>query len=651
MPPIFFIGDHFVYREGVVLENFLTISLIGSVMIFVIILMRAVLHNRVHRTVFLLLWLLAAVRLAIPTVISSSVSVYNLFSQKDPEIASVYEQIMTEPVASISLTEENNRLLPTVNYTVPDRNSSQSLSSIEPSMIADPAEPVGITASDSHNDYSVNVGRILMAVWAIGCVGCMLYFLFIHIRARMHYRFAIGEEGPSYLGKIRLKRSDEVSSPIVYGFFRPVILLPYDFPKKNSPEYDQVLLHEVTHVRSGDLWYKLFMLLVTCVHWYNPLVWIMLRLSTQDLEIRCDARVIRKLGKKKDYAMTLVQAEIRQSTHFAEAAFAFSLTELRLNAIAKAKVYLPRSIAIFALLSVILVCCFSTGPKATAVPEEDPAPTELVEETVPTEPVTEPVTEPTVEAVAKAVPTLSLEKEEELPYLQACGFEEYGSVMEISMVEGQKQTIPLKLPEYTTFSVSPHNDIANVSYEYSHDEDLYYLTVDTYDNGECSVYASVAGYRWMEIHVRASFDLYYSVPDAWKFEEYGVSRNVYMTEGQTRTYRLKLPARTVCESAGLDPYFYREGREYTVSYSYDFEAEELVVKVHASMYGWIHLYFYVDGLRWYELDVGVGYKPASNVSNYGYSGNYSGTTTNTGIPVISIGGTPKVNQYGQLVWP
>jgi len=295
-------------------------------MILVIAGLRALLQNRLHRTVFLLLWLLAALRLVIPVMMPSGVSVYNLLPQRSFDYAVCIIDAQEEQVY-----KDPSNLADTDGFTVEQETLP-------------------------HSDMIIRWG------WFTGSAMCFLYFLWIHIRARLRYRFALPEEGPAFLGNIRLKRSDQIASPLVYGFFRPVILLPYDFPEKDSPEYEQVLQHELTHVRSGDLWYKLGILLVTCIHWFNPLVWLMLHLSTQDLELRCDARVIRKLGKKKAYAIALLKAETHHTEHFAEVTFAFSLTEMRLRAITGTRVYLPRSILLCTVLTVMLLCCFATGP-------------------------------------------------------------------------------------------------------------------------------------------------------------------------------------------------------------------------------------------------------------------------------------------------
>ncbi len=631
------------------MTNLLSVSMIGSVMILVIILLRALLHNRVHRTVFLLLWLLAATRLSVPMVISSSVSVYNLLPKGESGITETYEQILTEPTGSMAVQKEGS---------IPSRDPAETMSDIPYAEVMEPAEIISMDSTDS---LSLNYGQILTTLWALGCGGCFLYFLFVHIRARFRYRFALPEEGPAFLGNIRLKRSDEVSSPLVYGFFRPVILLPHDFPKKDSPEYEQVLLHEITHVRSGDLWYKLFMLAVTCIHWYNPLVWVMLRLSTQDLEIRCDARVIRKLVKKKSYAMTLVKAEVRQSTHFAEVAFAFSLTELRINAIAKAKVYLPRSIVLCAILAVVLVCCFSTGPSAREKEYTD-TPMEATEQTDMqiTEPTQTESTEAETETEPKPLPTLSMNEETEMEYLQSCGFEEYGSTMELTVYERETKTVALKLPEYTACTVaSDGEDYVLASGEYSYDEELYYLTIKGIDEGEALIYVSVAQHAWLKIRVTVVFDPFFIVPLWEQFEAYGSTHYTNISANKVYGVSLQLPANTTYSYEVTRNGMEVSDNSLSVTQWHDSGSGAYCLELYTELSsGGAVIYFYIDGIYWCQLHVGISgqsysidYSP---YPNYGYSDSqpkyyYNGYTFNpvtTYDYLAGLGPQPIFPNYG-----
>lgn len=103
--------------------------------------------------------------------------------------------------------------------------------------------------------------------------------------------------------------SDKVTAPAVYGIFRPRILLPASW----KGDTELALLHERTHIRSGDNLWRLLAIAVTAVHWFNPFCWLFLRLFLTDLELACDERVLARLGadRRKEYARVLLESRER----------------------------------------------------------------------------------------------------------------------------------------------------------------------------------------------------------------------------------------------------------------------------------------------------------------------------------------------------
>ena len=88
----------------------------------------------------------------------------------------------------------------------------------------------------------------------------------------------------------RLFRAAGLSSPCLVGLFRPAVLLPQEMP---AEALSWALAHELTHWRRRDLWYQLALNLARCVHWFNPLVWLMVRAARRDMELCCDYDLLR----------------------------------------------------------------------------------------------------------------------------------------------------------------------------------------------------------------------------------------------------------------------------------------------------------------------------------------------------------------------
>ncbi len=80
-------------------------------------------------------------------------------------------------------------------------------------------------------------------------------------------------------------------SPMLIGLRKPTIVLPE--MNYSEDDYTVILSHELNHYKRHDLWYKLLVLAALCIHWFNPLVWLMLREADNDLEISCDEAVVK----------------------------------------------------------------------------------------------------------------------------------------------------------------------------------------------------------------------------------------------------------------------------------------------------------------------------------------------------------------------
>jgi len=92
------------------------------------------------------------------------------------------------------------------------------------------------------------------------------------------------------------------------GIFKPKIVLPVGMDLQGE-KIGYILAHEFCHIKRLDALWKLLAVGAVCIHWFNPLVWIAFVLAGRDLEISCDAWVVRKFGEhaKKTYAYALIE--------------------------------------------------------------------------------------------------------------------------------------------------------------------------------------------------------------------------------------------------------------------------------------------------------------------------------------------------------
>lgn len=98
--------------------------------------------------------------------------------------------------------------------------------------------------------------------------------------------------------QVRLMSCCLLDTPMLMGLWRPCILLPEVELEEQQLRY--VLLHELFHRRRRDLWLKFLLLVAKAVHWFNPLVWWMARRASADIEVACDADVLRLHDTKEE---------------------------------------------------------------------------------------------------------------------------------------------------------------------------------------------------------------------------------------------------------------------------------------------------------------------------------------------------------------
>lgn len=92
----------------------------------------------------------------------------------------------------------------------------------------------------------------------------------------------------------RLRVTDAVHAPALFGVWRPMILLPRQVAAEcDGASLKLILLHEVAHLQRRDLWTQLVASLILAVHWFNPLAWWATRKLRVEAEMAADARALR----------------------------------------------------------------------------------------------------------------------------------------------------------------------------------------------------------------------------------------------------------------------------------------------------------------------------------------------------------------------
>ena len=274
--------------------SLLQMSLSGALIITAITILRILGLYKFSPKMFFVLWLIALFRLLVPVAIPSPTSIANLLPNR--AVADITRQHQL-PAAY------NDAVIPT---HMPDITGTYMGTFQVQDILNLPTAP--------------NPEQLIAPVtltWLAGAALSGLFFTVAYIKARVCFASSFPVKNAAirnWLKAHRLKRrvsvrmSNKVANPLTYGVIRPVILLPAHMDLDNISELEYVLAHEFVHIRRFDALTKIIATCALCIHWFNPMVWVMYFLLNRDIETSCDESVVTMYGtwSKKGYAQTLV---------------------------------------------------------------------------------------------------------------------------------------------------------------------------------------------------------------------------------------------------------------------------------------------------------------------------------------------------------
>ena len=306
------------------LQSVARVSWQASVLIVLLFLFQRVFRARMAAAWCHALWLLVLLRLALPFSLESRVSVFNWL-----------------PVTAPSLTTRTPRAAASVAVTLPPipaaaGNSPQSMSTTTPRADASPKGILPASGklileepeSESGMQTETTVPRVAKAHWIAGLwLGGVLLLTTRVVVESLRLARAVAprrlvtdsralellEDCKQLMGvrvPVVLVQTDRVSSPVLYGFLRPRLLLPAGLLQKFSPEELRfVFLHELAHIRRHDIALSWLMAILQVLHWFNPLVWFAFARMKVDRELACDALVLSCTGEgeQKAYGRTMLR--------------------------------------------------------------------------------------------------------------------------------------------------------------------------------------------------------------------------------------------------------------------------------------------------------------------------------------------------------
>ena len=283
----------------------LNMSIIGSVMGLIVLPLRKI--PFLSRRMAVILWVIPFVRLCVPFGLNAKYSLMSLIS-----------------------------LIPTRTVTVLEPAESISVSAMNSVLAAESYFPMTFKSEALANVFAVSG-----VIWLIGACAVILALAIM-------YFMTLGELKDARLLRENIYLSDKVTSPAVYGIFRPRIVLPSSYEDK---DITHILSHERAHIRRADNLWRMLGFLTGAVHWFNPLSWLFLKRFLADIELACDDAALKDSSdeERREYARELLGCA--ESKSLLTSAFGGAKVRSRIENIVSYK----RMTAVSAVFSVILI--------------------------------------------------------------------------------------------------------------------------------------------------------------------------------------------------------------------------------------------------------------------------------------------------------
>lgn len=272
----------------------LSLSLSGSILAVLIFAVKPFVRHRLSKSIQYYIWIVVLLRFIIPFSFEGSIMNDVFYSNKTPAVISSQETV--KPLAGTSENIINSSILPSVRENVAN----------------------GVYNGDiDHSRYFTDLfNQYALYLWMLGLIVALTANLTGYARFLKYLKQAnkpATDEQNRILTSllngrynVRLERNPFVGTPMLIGILKPYIIIPdINFDEK---QLQNILLHEISHLRRFDIVLKWITMIAASIHWFNPLMYFVKKEINHACELACDEAVIKNLNpaEKQAYGDTLI---------------------------------------------------------------------------------------------------------------------------------------------------------------------------------------------------------------------------------------------------------------------------------------------------------------------------------------------------------
>jgi beta-lactamase regulating signal transducer with metallopeptidase domain len=289
-------------------------TLQATVLISVILLVKALVGKRLSVRWHHALWMLLVVRMIFPWGLAGELGIFNLVPMQAKQSAVAFARLDLSSF-SLSIPDDELKLkqidLGRINSTQTALASQDFKPQVERSW-----KMSGITAV-------LRIADLLLTVWLLVVALLSVLVLRANIKlfsALKHDKklssakaITLFEQCKNDLGiktSVHVIETGQVTTPALFGFLSPRLLLPLGFAQSLSPgALRHIFLHELAHIKRRDALVGWVMNILQILHWFNPIVWLAFRGMRSDRELATDGLALSILNQDepKQYGQTIIQ--------------------------------------------------------------------------------------------------------------------------------------------------------------------------------------------------------------------------------------------------------------------------------------------------------------------------------------------------------
>lgn len=228
------------------------------------------------------LWVVFILKLAIPFSPESSINIFNKINNKYVNVARDY------------LHESNANVLLNRLNTV-DKFNLETFNSIENINLN--------TSNELYNYIYHNTMKCAPYIWLLTFIVLLLMLILSYCKLldelktssilskRIRYIFLNSKKKCNVARNIELIITDKVDAPAIFGIIKPKILFPSYLSNLSDSEIEFIFIHEICHYERKDNYISVILLILQCIHWFNPFINYIFKRIRQDIEIATDYKV------------------------------------------------------------------------------------------------------------------------------------------------------------------------------------------------------------------------------------------------------------------------------------------------------------------------------------------------------------------------